>query len=175
MRARDTRPGRSRAQPFVAPCVRDSGEPPLRHAPPGLQARDPEDVVRAPRLAQRGRRTRVVEVTWVEQRVVGNLRQTLREAAIDLVLVAPGKVGSPATLQEERVSRHEPSLHEEALAPRRVTGGVDEADLDRADRHDVAALAQVEVAARHPGHAPDPLPFLALAMDLDPRLLEQLA
>ena len=46
-----------------------------------------------------------------------------------------------------------PTVDEEALAAGRVTGRVDERDLDVADGHDVAAVVQHEIGLRRAGHA----------------------
>ena len=64
----------------------------------------------------------------------------LLQAAKHLVGIPAGKVGAPAALQEQRVAGDQPTVEQEALAARRVTGGVQQLDVDIADADLVAVL-----------------------------------
>ena len=69
----------------------------------------------------------------------GNFASAL-QAVIDRVDVAAGEVGAPATFEEQRVACDESSVEQEALAARRVAGGVQKFDVDVADADHVAVL-----------------------------------
>ena len=60
----------------------------------------------------------------------------------------PGQVGPAAALQEQGVAGDEHAVDQEALAARRVTGRVEQLDVDGADRHPVAAVVGHHVARR---------------------------
>ncbi len=74
----------------------------------------------------------------------------LRYIVVD---VAAGEVGAPAALEEQRVAGDEPAVEQEALAARRVAGGVQQFDVDVADADLVAVLVRGELAARDAGDA----------------------
>ncbi len=80
----------------------------------------------------------------IEHDVVVDLREAL-EALDHQGMVAAGKIGAPAAVEEQGVARHQLAAHHEALAPRGVTRRVDELDLDVADAHDVARLVPLEM------------------------------
>ena len=74
-----------------------------------------------------------------QHRIVGHLRQALREAVIHLARVTARQVGAAASVEEERVAGNEAVVDEETLAARRVARRVDQLDFNRPDGDDVAA------------------------------------
>ena len=75
--------------------------------------------------------------------------------------IAARQVGPAASLQEEGVAGDEHPVHQEALAAWRVPRGVQQLDLDGADRHPVPAVVGDHVAGFETGHPGDQGGFLA--------------
>src|SRR5205823_10368427 len=113
---------------------------------------------------QRGRRLGRVKMTGADDRVAGQPGEGL-QAAVDLLRVAAREVRTATPLEKQRVARHELVLDKKALAPRRVTRRVQEADLDRADLEDVVVVVLAQVGGGDTGDAPDPLGFRAVDMN----------
>ncbi len=61
---------------------------------------------------------------------------------VELGRVTTGQVGSTAGIEEERVAGDQTIVDQEALAPRCVSGGVDQLDVDAPDGHDVAGCVR---------------------------------
>lgn len=76
-------------------------------------------------------------MTGIDDRLVGQFGQCL-QAFVHLLGIGPGQVGTSTSVEEERVARDETTTGEKALAARRVSGGVNERDVDFADRQGVA-------------------------------------
>ena len=93
----------------------------------------------------------------VEDRIVGHGGERLREAVVERLGVATRQVGAPTTVEEERVARDERVVDEEALASRRVPGGVDQLDRHGAHLHDVAGRVRHQVGGVEVGHLEHPL------------------
>src|SRR6478672_7090912 len=138
-----------------------SGTSRAHHHAPLLDGRQAEHVVALARLAHRRRRLGGVHVAGVEDGVVTHGCEALREAVVELVGVAAGQVGPAAAVEEQRVAGHEPTVDEEALAPRRVSGRVHQRDLDVAGPHDVTTVVEHEIGVRRTGHALDAEGLLA--------------
>ncbi len=98
-------------------------------------------------------------MTGIEDGVVGQ-RVQLPEAVEHVVRVAPGQVGSTAPVEEQGVSRQQTTADVEALASRRVAGGVEQGDVDVADRDDVAGRMSTKVFFGDPGGPGHPWEFV---------------
>ena len=68
----------------------------------------------------------------IQHCVIGDFRQDVGEAVVELLWVSAGKIRSAAPLQEQRVSGDQPVLDEEALRPRCVPWGVQQINGDLA-------------------------------------------
>ena len=82
-------------------------------------------------------------------RIAGSFGELL-QAAVHVVDVAAGEIGAAAALEEQRVTRDQPAVEQEALAAGRVAGRVQQLDLDVADVDLVAVLVCGEIAAGMP-------------------------
>ncbi len=87
--------------------------------------------------------------------------------------IRTGQVGSTAPVKEQGVSSHEATIDEEALAPRGVSGGVNQTNLDVANVHDVTGGVGDEVIGADPGGPLHPLDLLRLDMDWTGVTLEE--
>ncbi|MEY2958011.1 MAG: gamma-glutamyl phosphate reductase [Actinomycetota bacterium] len=91
----------------------------------------------------------------VEHHVVVDRRQST-EAVLHRHRIAAGQVGPTTPVEEERVAGDELAADQEALAARGVAGGVDQLDLDPADRHHVPGLVGGEFRLGDTGGPTDP-------------------
>lgn len=79
--------------------------------------------------------------------------------------IAPGKIGSAATVEEQGVSGHQCATHVEALASRGVSWGVNALDLDSTDTHHVTAIVQNQMIGTDARGPLDPRCFVPIHMD----------
>jgi len=84
--------------------------------------------------------------------------------------VTAGKVGPPAAVQEQRVTRNEGATNTEALAARSVTRGVHAFDLDPTDPHHVTTVVQNQMLGADSRCLLDPRRFVPIHVDrnIDP-------
>jgi len=80
-------------------------------------------------------------------RIATERRERL-QAAEHVVDAAAGEVGAAAAFQKQRVARDESAVEQEALAARRVAGGVQQLDVDGTDLDHIAVHVRGELAAR---------------------------
>src|SRR5271155_3243296 len=92
----------------------------------------------------------------IEDRFVGDTRQTCRKRLIHGLWVASGEVRSPAAVQEERVARYQPAVGQEALATRGMPWRVKKLDLQSTHFDNVATLVWDELVALDTRRARDP-------------------
>ncbi|CAI7977002.1 hypothetical protein FRAHR75_20175 [Frankia sp. Hr75.2] len=144
------------------------------HRQPLPGAGRPEDVVHLAHHAELRGGLRRVPVTRVDGDVVGQGAQAA-QAVVHRRGVPAREVHPPATLEEQSVPGDEPPVHEEALAARGVTGGVQQADVHRADGDHVVVAVLDELGGPHARPAPHPLGLVPLQVDRDGRALQQLA
>ena len=78
------------------------------------------------------------------------------QALVHQLGIAPGQVGATAAVEEQRVAGDEQTVHEDALAARRVTRCVQQLDLDAADGHRVAGVVRGQLALGDAAHLADP-------------------
>src|SRR5439155_7207972 len=133
---------------------------------PLVETVDAEHVVPLARLAHGRERVGRVEMSRVEDRVVGNDREPLCEALVHRVGIRTRQIGAATPFEEQRVAGDELAVDQEALAPRRVAGGVHERDAQVADGHDVAAVVEHEIGVEEPDAALDPLSLGPLHVQL---------
>ncbi len=110
----------------------------------------------------------------IEDRRVRHLGETIVERPIQLFWVTPRKIRSPATIEKQRVASEEAVVDEEALTSRRVPRGVDELDVDRSHRHDIARFVPDQMIRRHTGDLRDVLDLGLLQVHRHIDSLEQL-
>lgn len=79
-----------------------------------------------------------------DDRVTGEFGQH-RQAVVHLIGVASREVRATAPVEEESVTGDEPTIDEEALRTRRMSGGVHEGHVDRPDGHDIAGVVADQV------------------------------
>ena len=100
-------------------------------------------------------------------------RGELAQALVHGVGVTTGEVRSTAAGQEQRVSRNEPPVDEEALASRCVTRGVKQFHFDGTDRHTVAAVMADNVPGIQSGDPADRQHLLPVGVDRNGGFLEK--
>lgn len=111
-------------------------------------------------------------MTWEHDR----LRRQRRERAQAVVhrgRVTTGEIRSAASLEEQRVARHQRAVDQKALAARGVSRSVHQCHRDPAHLHDVATVVEDEVVLGETRRARDPWCLGALHVDGHVVRLEQ--
>src|SRR5271166_3290244 len=106
---------------------------------PLVKIRDAIDVIGTLDLRQRRTRFERIPVSGKHSWITSQMSKLL-QAAAHLVGVAAGKIGAAAALHKQRVTGNQPAVEQEAVAARRVTGGVQQLDVDVAGADLVAML-----------------------------------
>jgi len=112
-------------------------------------------------------------MTWEQDRIVGNLRQLLREAFVERQRIATGKIGPAAPFKKQRVTRNQRAIKHEALTARRVAWRMNEFDRNVANHHNVAAAVSDEIGSRQVGDFADVFGFFGLHMNRHRHNVEQ--
>ena len=100
-----------------------------------------------------------------QNRIIGHLRQFLREAFVERQRIATGKVGATASFEKQRVTRNQRAIKHEALTARGVTWRVNEFDRNVAHHHNIAAAVSDEIGSRQVGDFADVFGFFGLHMN----------
>ena len=87
--------------------------------------------------------------------------------------VATREIGSTAPVEEQGVTRHQRTVHVEALTARCVSGGVDALDLHPSDANDVAAVVLNEMVGPDAGGLLDPGSLVTVDVNRDVEPFEQ--
>ncbi len=124
-------------------------------------------------VAEGGGWLRRIEVSWVKDRIVAEARQATRDGLVHLLGISAWQIGPAATLEEQRVARHQPPRNAEALTAGSVARRVHELDLEVAHLDHVCARMLDELRFSDSGLARDPSRLVALHVHGDARVLEQ--
>ena len=100
-----------------------------------------------------------------QDRIIGHLRQFLREAFVECERIAAGKIGATASFKKQRVAGNQSTIKHEALAARRVTWCMNEFDRYIANHHNIATAVSDEIGSRQVGDFADVFSFFGLHMN----------
>jgi len=108
-----------------------------------------------------------------QNRIIGHLRQFLREAFVERERIATGKVGATATFKKQRVARNQRAVKHEALTARGVTWRVNELDRNVANHHNIAAAVSDEIGVGEVRDLAHVFGFFGLHMNRNRHNVEQ--
>lgn len=108
-----------------------------------------------------------------QNRIIGHLRQLLREAFVERERIATGKISATATFKKQRVARNQCAIKHEALTARGVTWRMNELDRNVANHHNIAAAVSDEIGSREVRDFADVFGFFGLHMNRNRHNVEQ--
>ncbi len=111
----------------------------------------------------------------IEDRVVRQLGQLLREAVVHVLGATAGQIDTAAGVNEQGIASDQPVLDQKTLRTRRVPRGMDERHRSSAHSRGVTAVNLDEVRGRQPGQAAEEPGFSLVDIHLGLDLLQQLS